>query len=663
MHALHCHSSRLPPPLLPLQSVDAAFTGLKGKAALSIWRIEKMKPVLLPEMEAGLFNTGDSYICLDASKRGNSNSIDYAIHFWLGDETTHDEMGAAAYKSCELDDSLGGIAKQYRETQGHESKRFMSLFKDTGGVEYREGGVESGFTKVPEGGKEYRTRLLHIKGRRTVRVAEVELAGASLNNGDVFILDDGNTLYVFNGETANRSEKGRSLEVATKLRNARGAKPAIVIFGDDAAHDAAFWDLLGGEVVDIPEGEEDAVAEEAAAAATVLYRVSDASGALQVDEVEKEGGKLQRSMLDTNDVFILDTLTSLYVWVGAGCSPEERAKSMMIANDYLTMKDRPKWTPLSRVVENAEDAVFCGFFARWAPPSSVDYSRLPGSGKGIAAAVEQKDIDVGGLHAQQSDGDDRSMVDDGSGAVQVWRIENFAKVEVDAAKVGQFFAGDSYIVLYSYRNARGREDHMLYFWQGKDSSADEKGASALLTTEMDNAMGGSPVQCRVVQGKEPAHFCAIFKGNMVIHAGGIAGGFNSAADGSKEGDSYDDDGVSLFHVKGTTEVNTRAVQVAEVAASLNSGDCFVLLTPEKMYQWNGTGSNDSERAIATHVAELLKGEREVVVVVEGEEPEEYWPFLSGKAEYPKERDLGDAEREARLFQCTCNSSEARVWCE
>lgn len=44
---------------------------------------------------------------------------------------------------------------------------------------------------------------------------------------------------------------------------------------------------------------------------------------------------------------------------------------------------------------------------------------------------------------------------------------------------------------------------------------------------------------------------------------------------------------TLLQVRGTCDFDTRAVQVAEEAGSLNSDDVFVLETPGKTYMWIG----------------------------------------------------------------------------
>ena len=54
----------------------------------------------------------------------------YNLHFWIGQESTQDEYGAAAYKTVELDTYLEDKPIQHREVQGFESKIFKSYFED-----------------------------------------------------------------------------------------------------------------------------------------------------------------------------------------------------------------------------------------------------------------------------------------------------------------------------------------------------------------------------------------------------------------------------------------------------------------------------------------------------------------------------------------------------
>eukprot|EP01042_Synura_sphagnicola_P009253 gene9253-11878_t len=179
---------------------EPAFAGAGRKPGLELWRIEKLKPVKQAKAD-GKFYTGDSYILLSTTQT-SGGALSWNIHFWLGTETSTDEAGVAAYKTVELDDSLGGGPVQFREVQGFESQQFLSYFKNTGGIQYLPGGIESGFRKVER--DVYETRLLHLKGKRTVRAKEVPVQLSSLNKGDVFILDKGLKIFLFNGPSANK---------------------------------------------------------------------------------------------------------------------------------------------------------------------------------------------------------------------------------------------------------------------------------------------------------------------------------------------------------------------------------------------------------------------------------------------------------------------------
>lgn len=94
------------------------------------------------------------------------------------------------------------------------------------GVQYQAGGVDSGFTHVEK--DQYKTRLLHIRGKRNVRVAEVPLSVSSLNSGDCFVLDDGLVLFQWNGKEANRAEKSKALDVTAGIKNNLRSGKAVV---------------------------------------------------------------------------------------------------------------------------------------------------------------------------------------------------------------------------------------------------------------------------------------------------------------------------------------------------------------------------------------------------------------------------------------------------
>jgi len=139
---------------------------------------------------------------------------------------------------------------------------------------------------------------------------------------------------------------------------------------------------------------------------------------------------------------------------------------------------------------------------------------------------------------------------------------------------------------------------------------------------------------------------------MIIFSGGRASGFRNVHDY----DSYDVDGTRLFHVRGTSSDDMRAVQVAEVAASLNSADVFVLEVPSQTYIWTGTASSDEEKAMGVEIANLVSPGRHQVAVMEGEEPEDFWNALGGQTPYTSDLAEPVPILEPRLFHCILNSN-------
>ena len=86
---------------------------------------------------------------------------------------------------------------------------------------------------------------------------------------------------------------------------------------------------------------------------------------------------------------------------------------------------------------------------------------------------------------------------------KVWRVEQFKIVAWPEEKYGQFHTGDSYIILNSYtKDGSDALLHDIHIWIGAESSQDEYGTAAYKMVELDEYLGGAPIQHREVQGSE-----------------------------------------------------------------------------------------------------------------------------------------------------------------
>ena len=84
--------------------------------------------------------------------------------------------------------------------------------------------------------------------------------------------------------------------------------------------------------------------------------------------------------------------------------------------------------------------------------------------------------------------------------LQIWRIEKFKVKHWPKDKYGEFYGGDSYIILHTKENDEGKKEYDVFFWLGAETSQDEAGTAAYKTVELDDYLGDEPVQYREVQG-------------------------------------------------------------------------------------------------------------------------------------------------------------------
>jgi len=344
------------------EEIEKQWKGVGVKEGIEVFRIEKFKVVPQPKGSYGAFYSGDSYIVLHTFTRPGRKNLEWDIHYWIGSRTSQDEMGVAAYKTVELDEFLGGGPIEHREVEGHESELFQSYFPR--GIRIMGGGVETGFNKVKP--KEYKPRLLMVKGRKIPRLVEVPLETKSINSGDVFVLDLGLLIIQFNGKKSRNLERNKATEICRALDDERGQVPEVVVFDEFSKTEEwpkEWVERFGtGPYSSAEEGGDDIQFEKSATSRVVL-RLSNASGKLEMTKVA-EGTSVSRDLLHKDDVFIIDFGNEIYTWVGSGASRDERNQGINYALEYLKQNGRDVAIPITRTLQGHESDYFWSLYGK-----------------------------------------------------------------------------------------------------------------------------------------------------------------------------------------------------------------------------------------------------------------------------------------------------------
>lgn len=329
---------------------EPQWRGVGERATLRVWRIEQFRVVEWPKRKFGSFHKGDSYVVLHSYQQDPSKpKLLHDLHIWIGDESTADEYGTAAYKMVECDDLLGGAALQHRETQGRESATFAQNFPT---LKYLDGGAASGFRHVEA--TEEEPHLYRVKGTRaSLELSQLRVRRDSMNSGDVFILHAGAKVWVWNGREANKDEKVKGGEVARAL-NAT-ATVAVLEQGvsDSEAEAADFWAFMPAKVSRLGifskrVAVKDGGGDDAKVTAFVpqLFRL-DGGGVRRVAKARDvalptaKAKRIPKAKLDPSHALLLDTGFHCYVWLGAESRPSERVSAIAASSIYFKDFKRP----------------------------------------------------------------------------------------------------------------------------------------------------------------------------------------------------------------------------------------------------------------------------------------------------------------------------------
>jgi supervillin len=221
--------------------------------------------------------------------------------------------------------------------------------------------------------------------------------------------------------------------------------------------------------------------------------------------------------------------------------------------------------------------------------------------------------------------------------VTMFKIIENELIECDSQDFGELSSNYTYVIKWHYKvnsvgfrslkgeasrhnNITGRDRYALFFWQGENSSINEKGASALLSLDFggsnlatslaanfnstedqqnnDNQVLGekkSLPHVQIFQHKETAAFCQLFDGSLLIM--------------TKNGNLISDNEWKMFELRGELKEESHLIELKCVSPeSLRSKTSFLFLNNQSkiLIVWHGCYSSEIHRKLMVECANTIK---------------------------------------------------------
>ncbi|XP_018471331.2 villin-4 [Raphanus sativus] len=334
-----------------------AFIDCTGN--LQVWRVSGQEKILLQAADHSKFYSGDCYL-FQYSYPGEEKE-EVLIGTWFGKQSVEEERAFAVSMASKMVESMKFVPAQARIYEGKEPVQFFVIMQSF--IVFK-GGVCSGYKKYiaekevdDDTYNESGLALFRIQGSgpENMQAIQVDPVASSLNSSYCYILHNDSSVFTWIGNLATSTDQElveRQLDLIKPNLQTRAQK--------EGSESEQFWELLGGKA----EYSSQKLTKEPESDPH-LFSCTFTKDILKVTEIYN----FTQDDLMTEDIFIVDCHSEIFVWVGQEVVPKNKLLALTIGEkfiekDSLLEKLSPE-APIYVIMEGGEPSFFTRFFTSW----------------------------------------------------------------------------------------------------------------------------------------------------------------------------------------------------------------------------------------------------------------------------------------------------------
>ncbi|XP_068326880.1 villin-4-like [Pyrus communis] len=323
---------------------------------LQVWRVNGQEKISLQSSDQSKFYSGDCYIFHYAYP--GEDKEEHLIGTWFGKQSVEEERASAISLASKMVESMKFLAAQARIYEGNEPIQFYSIFQS---IIVLKGGLSDGYKsyvvekEVPdETYQEDGVALFRVQGSGpdNMQAIQVDAVASSLNSSYCYILHSGSTVFTWSGSLTNSDDQElveRQLDLIKPDLQSKTQK--------ENSESEQFWELLGGKT-EYPSQKIIRSSE----SDPHLFSCTFSNGNLKVVEIYN----FTQDDLMTEDIFILDCHSDIFIWVGQQVKSKDRMQALTIGEKFLEhdflMEKLSREASVFIVMEGSEPPFFTRFF-------------------------------------------------------------------------------------------------------------------------------------------------------------------------------------------------------------------------------------------------------------------------------------------------------------